>query len=797
MKWLKWFKKPQKKSHVSEELLRIDLKHPGRSGFSFSEKEQFELQGGKGYVDLCLNTSHLFAWSEINDRVFQDFVLSGTLSLDAPYSAAGFLFRQVNEDNFYYFLVSNKGYCRFDVLFNGGPITLLPWMALEEDLTKEVEIRIIAHGNNFVFFVNNRWVAEVSAEYFKTGQVGFTGQNFSDDKVVCRLRELTLESRPIRVETEYTRWNEVVQIPPEDRARLAKAFFQSNNLSSAIFQYRKAVNEGDLSQEDLRLFLQALMVQEFYTEAHQVADLILQKGFHHETYLDKGHLYYLQNSFAPLKTHLQQKGDLFQEDHRYWSLMGHAHHMLGDQRQSAEAYKRAFELNSSVPLYALNSAKSFELLEEWDQAEELYVQAGREFFIQESYEDLEWVLMRLEDVAKDDPRTDFIRGIMAYHNRQWGEAEALFDQLLQGPQYDSRVPFLKGQILQARGDVSEAHDFYIKAASLDEEDVSYQFKVAETAFLLGKDCREPLEKALTLDPENPWVLNLAGKVWGEADYFKKAYEAAPQEASLAVNWASMLVQQNQVEEGIGILEKFPEDPEAVNQLGNIYVNQEDYPKGLALYKRAVKLAPENGDYHTNLLSVALYTDQFSLAEEHLRILLDIRPDDNTLFWAGRISAKIGDYPRALLSFREALSLNPRFREARISLIQLYLGRFQYKEAKEETELLLEQFPENQEGLHFLQRIRNATEYSLHCGQCQREWWVPKNLPEESPLRLRGELPDHVPAGQCPTCNEIYCIQCAKEHLKEGRLYCHKCDEPLKLSRSDLRYLIRTGIDSLS
>ncbi|WP_028972730.1 tetratricopeptide repeat protein [Spirochaeta cellobiosiphila] len=794
MKWLKWFKQQKKDTYLTEDLWISDLKRQGRSGFSLIRDNKYEVRQQRNSINMTLK-EHVFAWSEIPDKYYNDCVISCRIKLDSNYNAGGILFRQVNEDNFYYFLVSSKGYFRFDALFNGGPITILPWMLGDFNPEDPISLKIIIHGNNFIFLINGDWVGEATGEYFSSGQLGFCGQNFSTESVECCLQSFRVDSLPVNVEKEYTRWNEVASIPAENRLRLAKAFHTIDNLSSAIYQFRQAMKTEALDVADLKIFLQLLITRQFYKEAIPVAKRLIELDKGLDTYLDMASIYYLDNDFANLLSVLAGREDEYDQNDRYWSLIGHAYHMLGYQDKSAEAYLKAFSINNQVPLYALNAAKSYEILEEWDLAEDYYAKAGKEFFLQEAWNDLEWVLLRLEAVAADNPKTEYIRSIIDYHEGRLEEAEESFDAQLASDDYDSQIPYLKALLLQQQGKEEEALTFFEKAVALEDDVFEYWYKLAETQYSVGIDGNDSLAKALELKGDNPWALNLAGKITGDTSYFEKAYMEAKHESVLAVNWASELIKMNKHKEAYDILKAFPENPEALNQVGNILVNEESYEEAIKFYNKAISLAPDEPYYRDNIISAALYLDQFSLAEEHLRFLLDLRPDYTTMFWAGRISSRIGDYPRALVALRESLKLNPSFKEARMSLVQLYMSRLKYEEARNELKELLMQLPDDESVKKLQEKLRVVSEDRYECDCCHREWWVPKNLPEEKPLRLRGELPDHVPAGECPECKAIYCIGCIKDHLVEGRPYCLKCNVPLKLGRSALRYLIRTGIEN--
>jgi len=88
----------------------------------------------------------------------------------------------------------------------------------------------------------------------------------------------------------------------------------------------------------------------------------------------------------------------------------------------------------------------------------------------------------------------------------------------------------------------------------------------------------------------------------------------------------------------------------------------------------------------------------------------------------------------------------------------------------------------------INRIRDITEEHFECAECGRKWWVPRDIPEQSQVRLYGEPPGEMPAGICPSCGRVYCVACASGHMENQRFLCASCGGPLKLSKNGLKYL---------
>jgi tetratricopeptide (TPR) repeat protein len=199
----------------------------------------------------------------------------------------------------------------------------------------------------------------------------------------------------------------------------------------------------------------------------------------------------------------------------------------------------------------------------------------------------------------------------------------------------------------------------------------------------------------------------------------------------------------------------------------------------------------------NCAAACLEAENITRAEELLVKVIESQPTVSAYNLLGNLCVLRTEYLRAEYCYNEGLRLEPRHRELRLNLASLHLERSRYKPAKELTEALLAEYPSDKRILRLRQKLRDRFEIRFFCSQCGREWWVSREIPRQEVGKIHNEPPPESPAGRCPECGNIYCIECARVHLKEKRFACAACGEFLKLSDNHLRYLVREYLRTAS
>jgi protein O-mannosyl-transferase len=114
----------------------------------------------------------------------------------------------------------------------------------------------------------------------------------------------------------------------------------------------------------------------------------------------------------------------------------------------------------------------------------------------------------------------------------------------------------------------------------------------------------------------------------------------------------------------GVLAMVPDDPRALNELGNACRDGGRLAEALALYERAIQVDPENPGPHVNAGLVQFRMGNLSQASEHYHQALSRRPVyPEARLNLGNVLAAEGRSEEALIQYQAALEARPDFVEA--------------------------------------------------------------------------------------------------------------------------------------
>lgn len=781
-----------------------------RTDFGLFNQRRFKNYSEKSFSTLIkkrrltfeLWKANHFAWIPSDLYQYRDFCLETVFSFhpDNGHAAAGLIFRFVNDENFYYFLISNRGLFRFDALFNGHPLHLIEWTPIPSIEDEKLSLKIIAHGSHFAFFLDDEWLAEIEDEKLASGRIGIAAQNYAEKEKACFFYySLQLESRPVEVEKLYWRW--VHYIPPEPRQQLAYArtLMAMENYEVAAVQLQKALKRDSANEDILLLLALCKIYLKLYDQALGTLDnlLTLNPG-HREAILEKANVLYLMNEFLKARDFVRSIIDDFKDASLLWNVLGNCEYALGNWDKAASAYRQASELANEIPLFYANQARALERCQRLAEAISAYLKAAELFFRQEAFNDLSLILPRLKALDPTNPNVEIFEAKMLFYENDKPQAKKILAKYVNTTD-DSSVPYLYALILIEEGKRQEALRFLNMAAKLEPSMALYWWRIAESKRLLDLNYQTELNKALELSPEDPWVLNLQGlylldlaKAEEAAAIFQNAMLKAPNEIEILLNYSEALWQAGQKDKAYEIIEneiRRIDDPRLYNHKGNLLARDKEYEKAVAAYEQALRIDPANPLYIENCAASCLEAEMITRAEELLIKLIDKNPSASAYNLLGNLTALRMEYLRAELCYQEALRLAPDDLNIMLNLASLYLERSQYEKASPLINELVARFPNHPKVQVLQEKLRKRFELNFRCAQCGREWWVPRLIPPQASGKIYGQPPVESPAGRCPSCHKVYCIGCAQDALKDSRFICKECGDFLKLTDEHLRYLV--------
>ncbi|TFG63122.1 MAG: tetratricopeptide repeat protein [Spirochaetales bacterium] len=796
------------------------------SGFSLFARQRFVQENTDAYsagvsgraLTLALKRKNLFAWANNPWYRYKDFVLEAEASFHdtGAHSALGFLLRYMNDETYFYFLVSNRFLYRFDLVFNGNPIPLIPWTKSVEFDTSRFSLRVIAHGDNFSFYLNNSWLGEIDNDAIDAGGITFAGQNYDEaDSAEVSLRNLIIDSIPLNVETQYYRWTQYAEISSSQRLELARSLYNRAQYSGAVVQIKKAAFAEKLPPESFLLMGDSLLRLGLFQEALGAMDKLLEmEPGKIEAVTGTVSCLYALNRYGEMKTFLDGYREMVSGSSVLLNFLGNAELGLGRITEASRAFAEAADLEADVPIFQYNAGRTLFKAKDGLAAGYL-VKALRLFFRQEDYDDVRQTLLLLgealnlpgvENSAKIETEIAEIRGKLLFQEGRFLEAEKIFSGLAEKQYGDSSVYYLLGLIHQGRGEKFEALPFFQKAAEMEPEAGLYWFRLAECLFLSDLDCGRELELALERIPADPWTLNLAGQVRmqagdydGALSFLEKAFSING-EPFIRVNYTECLYRKGRKDEAFALLEQAAIGPLVLNQKGNLLTREGQYFEALSAYRKALSLDLANAGIDSvtirlNMADACIAGDMYSDAESTLVKLLDESPDSRVYLQLGRLAEIKGEFRRAETIYEQALAGDAGNADILLNLGWIALRRNEYEKAKALGAEVLSREVSRLHGTdvsgkaeQLLDAVKQASELVLRCAGCGREWTVPKHVEPQPPVKLHGEPAAESPAGKCTACGSIFCTACAKEHLRNSRFICRDCGEPLKLSDDHLRYL---------
>lgn len=815
---------------TAEELWQTDFRKPATARFAAEEGDAYSTKLTPRGLALSLGKKNVYAWTVDPVYRYQDFVVETLIEFVEPAEksdrlagtmAAGVFFRYLNDSTFYAVLVSDHGMVRMDAVVNGTPMPVLGWTEIREtdgSTTDDDEsgdapyrdnpavrsLRVIAQGTSFTIIVNDAWVAECADDTIQApGRIAFAAQNWAvRDRAGATLRAIAVDSRPIEVETVYTRWNQYIKIPPEAHISLAHTWYAMGKYVPAILELKRAWKNREPGSEELLLSGQIYLAQRLLPEAEEQIRKVLSADVGNgDALAELAGILYLQNRFIDLDDLLGKMERKAVESSPFLSnIEGHLLHWKGEHDKAAEAYHRAAVLAPDQGLFPMHEGNEWKESGKTGKAVEAWLEAARVFLAAEEYDDLSRIIPELGGAAGDDVRVLGITGKYLYAIDESDKAYEALGKAVRKNTGDSAVWYLYGMLAGERGNTAEALDALRAAVNLEPEYGPYRFRLAETLFFAGENCEAELEKALETDDGNGWAHNLAAlKALGENDveaaerHIIEARRLLPDELPVLVNFAEIKRRQGKLDEALPLLDS--DDCDKLRAGANLLVEAGRHEEADDWYIRALKHRPSDGELLTDRAANCLELDLLNEADDLLGKAIEAEPSPRIFSLIGYLAGRKGEFARAEIALQQGLEVFPGNADLLYELGGLYLTTNKPKKAAEAVERLKE--TENSERVSALEtEIAEISVNRIFCAVCGKTWRVPKDIPAQGSLHITAQPPDDLPAGTCPSCQEHYCIGCAKENLGEdGRFRCRKCGQPLKLIDQNVIWLLNRWQDT--
>jgi protein O-GlcNAc transferase len=298
-----------------------------------------------------------------------------------------------------------------------------------------------------------------------------------------------------------------------------------------------------------------------------------------------------------------------------------------------------------------------------------------------------------------------------------------------------------GSVYAQRQDWANARDSFAAAIELDPG-------MAMAHMHLGvvlKAQQQPgaldeLAKAYQLAPQNPVVaveygeaLAGAGEDEQAIPILQHALDLSPNSTDAAYQLGLALQRSNRVQDAIPLFQKAaaaePNNAEILTNLGMALCQAQQAKDAVPILQHAVALTPDNATSHQNLAAAYIQLSQFDDAIAQLRAALKLTPNAPQLHYDLGLALKnLDDAAAAIPELETAEKLDPQQPEAPYLLGVLYLQAGRYDDAARELNLSLKLRPENGDGWATLGSVYNNLNKLPEAESALRE--AIKQLPQQ-------------------------------------------------------------------
>ncbi|MCB0321954.1 MAG: tetratricopeptide repeat protein [Bdellovibrionales bacterium] len=267
------------------------------------------------------------------------------------------------------------------------------------------------------------------------------------------------------------------------------------------------------------------------------------------------------------------------------------------------------------------------------------------------------------------------------------------------------------------GELESARINLMAAIDLKPKDANAYFKLAEVQVRQGKmrNAVENYTTAINYDPNlrdarlHLASIMLAGRQFEMAEsHVMQVLEKDPQDTQaqvLKANIEAMGPRKNRDAARRILNEVIARDAKsliAIASLANIELADDNEKEAEALYRKALKMEPNNSPVQMALADLYARQGRLDEAQETLENLIEQNPDQSSLRYVfGEFLMRRGLGGEALEQYEQTIAADPERHDARDRLYDMYLARQQPEKATALTAALLQALPDNP-GIHYFQ-----------------------------------------------------------------------------------------------
>jgi serine/threonine protein kinase/Tfp pilus assembly protein PilF len=185
---------------------------------------------------------------------------------------------------------------------------------------------------------------------------------------------------------------------------------------------------------------------------------------------------------------------------------------------------------------------------------------------------------------------------------------------------------------------------------------------------------ESMLKAVEIDPEFAMAYRSMASAYGNMGWLgprrkarQKAFElrhrVSDKERFLIEGdyyWTSEKTLNKAIEAFRGLLELYPDESIAINNLGGVYSNLEEWDRALELYKIRFQEKPVNYIVYSNIIEIYMVKGMYDIAKQVVMSALNDYPDHEGFYERlALIHTCLGEYDSALNEVEKAISLSRR------------------------------------------------------------------------------------------------------------------------------------------